>query len=136
EPSIAPGASPAPLPTLTTPPGWRSGTSWKPSATALSNRQPEQTLAELRHRGRWPPPPGPRAAIVGARRPSPYGEAVAERLATDLASAGVVIVSGLAIGVDTAAHEGALLAGGCTVAVLGSGVDVVYPAANADLARR
>jgi DNA processing protein len=75
-------------------------------------------------------------AIVGARRPSPYGEAVAERLATDLAGAGVVVVSGLAIGVDTAAHEGALVAQGCTVAVLGSGVDVVYPAANADLARR
>ena len=75
-------------------------------------------------------------AIVGARRPSPYGEAVAERLAGDLARAGVVVVSGLAIGVDAAAHEGALLAGGCTVGVLGSGVDVVYPAANADLARR
>jgi DNA processing protein len=75
-------------------------------------------------------------AIVGARRPSPYGEAVAERLATDLAGAGAVVVSGLAIGVDTAAHEGALLAEGCTVAVLGSGVDVIYPAANADLARR
>ncbi len=73
---------------------------------------------------------------MGARRPSPYGEAVAERLATDLAGAGVVVVSGLAIGVDAAAHEGALMAGGCTVAVLGSGVDVVYPAANADLARR
>src|SRR5919109_4208347 len=92
--------------------------------------------AALRSRGRWPPPPGPRVAIVGARRPSPYGEAVAERLAADLARSGVVIVSGLAIGVDTAAHEGALLAGGCTVGVLGSGVDVVYPAANADLARR
>jgi DNA processing protein len=75
-------------------------------------------------------------AIVGSRRPSPYGEAVAERLAADLAGAGAVIVSGLAIGVDTAAHEGALEAGGCTVAVLGSGVDVVYPAANAGLARR
>jgi DNA processing protein len=75
-------------------------------------------------------------AIVGARRPSPYGEAVAEGLATDLARAGVLVVSGLAIGVDTAAHEGALLGAGCTVAVLGSGVDVVYPAGNSDLARR
>jgi DNA processing protein len=75
-------------------------------------------------------------AVVGARRPTPYGEAVAERLATDLAAAGVVVVSGLALGVDAAAHEGALIGGGCTVAVLGSGVDVIYPAANADLARR
>jgi DNA processing protein len=73
---------------------------------------------------------------VGARRPTPYGEAVAERLGSDLAQAGVVVVSGLALGVDAAAHEGALLAEGCTVAVLGSGVDVVYPAGNADLARR
>ena len=73
---------------------------------------------------------------MGARRPTPYGEAVAERLATDLAAAGVVVVSGLALGVDAAAHEGCLLGGGCTVAVLGSGVDVIYPASNAGLARR
>jgi DNA processing protein len=92
--------------------------------------------AELRTRGRWPPPAGPRIAIVGARRPTPYGEAVAERLATDLAAAGAVIVSGLALGVDAAAHEGALAAGGCTVAVLGTGVDVIYPRANAGLAQR
>jgi len=75
-------------------------------------------------------------AIVGARRPTPYGEAVAERLAADLAGAGVIVVSGLALGVDAAAHEGALLAEGCTVAVLGTGVDVVYPAVNAGLAAR
>jgi DNA processing protein len=75
-------------------------------------------------------------AVVGARRPTPYGEAVAERLATDLARAGVIVVSGLALGVDAAAHEGALLGEGCTVAVLGTGVDVVYPAANMDLAGR
>jgi DNA processing protein len=73
---------------------------------------------------------------VGARRPTPYGEAVAERLATDLARAGVVVVSGLAVGVDSAAHEGALLAEGWTVAVLGTGVDVIYPAANTGLADR
>jgi DNA processing protein len=75
-------------------------------------------------------------AIVGARRPTPYGEAVAERLATDLAHAGVIVVSGLAVGVDAAAHEGALLGEGCTIAVLGTGVDVIYPAANTDLAAR
>jgi DNA processing protein len=73
-------------------------------------------------------------AIVGARRPTPYGEAVAERLAADLAAAGVVIVSGLARGIDAAAHRGALSVGGVTVAVLGTGVDVVYPAENATLA--
>jgi DNA processing protein len=91
---------------------------------------------ELRTRGQWPPPAGPRAAIVGARRPTPYGEAVAERLAADLAGSGVVVISGLAIGVDAAAHEGALLGEGATVAVLGTGVDVVYPAANTRLAAR
>ncbi len=93
-------------------------------------------LPPLRARGTWPPPPGPRVAIVGARRPTPYGEAVAERLASDLAHAGVLVLSGLALGVDAAAHEGALLAGRPTVAVLGTGVDVVYPAAHAGLAER
>ncbi|MGH7902528.1 MAG: DNA-processing protein DprA [Candidatus Dormibacteraceae bacterium] len=90
----------------------------------------------LRARGCWPPPPGPRVAIVGARRPSPYGEAVAERLGQDLAAAGAVVISGLALGVDAAAHEGALAGRGFTVAVMGTGVDVVYPAANAQLAGR
>src|SRR3989440_11421379 len=92
--------------------------------------------AALRARGRWPPPEGPRVATVGARRPSPYGEAVAEQLAADLARAGVVVVSGLALGIDAAAHEGALAAGGLTLAVLGTGVDIVYPRANAELAAR
>src|SRR5215470_3079988 len=94
------------------------------------------SLPDLRARGRWPLPSGPKVAIVGARRPTPYGEAVAERLATDLAHAGVAVVSGLAVGVDAAAHEGALIGEGCTIAVLGTGVDVVYPAANTDLAAR
>jgi DNA processing protein len=95
------------------------------------NAPPEPVLHV---RGRWPPPPGPRVAIVGSRRPTPYGEAVAERLAADLAAAGAIVVSGLARGIDAAAHRGALDGGGVTVAVLGTGVDVVYPAENAALA--
>jgi len=90
--------------------------------------------AGLHARGRWPPPEGPRVAIVGSRRPSPYGEAVAEQLASDLVAAGVIVVSGLALGIDAAAHRGALAAGGTTVAVMGTGVDIVYPAAHGALA--
>jgi DNA processing protein len=95
---------------------------------------PPDIPAGLKARGRWPPPEGPRVAIVGSRRPSPYGEAVAEQLAIDLARAGVIVVSGLALGVDAAAHRGALNGGGITVAVMGTGVDIVYPAANSRLA--
>ena len=74
-------------------------------------------------------------AIVGSRAGSPYSLAVAERLAADLASRGIVIVSGLARGVDSAAHRGALSANGATLAVLGSGADVIYPAEHRDLVR-
>jgi DNA processing protein len=92
--------------------------------------------ADLRVRGRWPLPEGSRVAIVGSRRPSPYGEAVAEQLAADLARSGVIVISGLALGIDAAAHRGALNGGGITVAVMGTGVDVVYPAAHFRLAEQ
>jgi DNA processing protein len=75
-------------------------------------------------------------AVVGARSCSPYGAQVARELGRELAAAGVVVVSGLARGIDGEAHRGALAGGGRTVAVLGCGIDRDYPRSHADLARR
>ena len=78
----------------------------------------------------------PAVAIVGARRASAYGLEVARSLGRGLSAAGVTVVSGMALGVDSAAHEGALDAGGRTIAVLGGGVDVPYPATKRSLHAR
>lgn len=79
--------------------------------------------------GRWP------LAVVGTRRPSAYGRQAAEEIVTDLSRNGVSIVSGLARGIDSIAHRAALNAGGHTIAVFASGLDIVYPPENASLAR-
>ncbi|HSD20403.1 MAG TPA: DNA-processing protein DprA [Anaeromyxobacter sp.] len=90
--------------------------------------------AELRLRGALAN--GRRVAVVGSRHPDPYGEDMARVLAAGLARAGVSVVSGGALGVDAIAHRAALDAGGHTVAVLGTGVDVLYPASNRLLLER
>ena len=78
----------------------------------------------------------PCIAVVGSRRTTLYGQSVAKKLGSDLARLGFCVVSGLARGIDTAAHEGALSVGGKTAAVLGCGIDIVYPPENLDLYRR
>ena len=106
-----------------------SDAAYPPALAAIVDPPPvlwlRGTLAVLEERA---------VAIVGSRAGSPYALAVAERLAADLAARGVAVVSGLARGVDSAAHRGALSTG-ATIAVLGSGVDVVYPPEHGALAR-
>jgi len=81
-------------------------------------------------RGHLKPTDNLAISVVGSRKSSPYGQAVAEKLAKDLSAVGVTVVSGMARGIDTAAHKGALAGGGRTLAVLGCGLDVVYPREN------
>lgn len=78
----------------------------------------------------------PCIAIVGSRRTTLYGQATAKKLGAELARLGFCVVSGLARGIDTAAHEGALSVGGKTAAVIGTGIDIIYPSENLDLYRR
>ena len=81
-------------------------------------------------------PEGGSVAVVGSRRCSDYGRRVAYRLGRFLSERGIIVISGLALGIDSAAHRGALAGGGRTVAVLGSSLDRIYPPSNAPLARR
>jgi DNA processing protein len=86
-------------------------------------------------RGNLTPRDEPCLAIVGTRRPTIYGRQVAEEFVTELARSKIIIVSGLARGIDSVAHRAALDAGGETIAVFASGLDIVYPAENAKLAQ-
>lgn len=90
-------------------------------------------LAGLLGDGRPPGTPAPVAAIVGTRRASPEGLEIARALGRGLASANVTVVSGMALGIDSAAHAGAVEAGGATIAVLAGGADVPYPASKSRL---
>jgi DNA processing protein len=103
-----------------------------PDLLAEVKKSPELLYVRgaLEYRNAWP------IAIVGSRKATPYGLRMARNIAREAAEAGLVVVSGLARGVDTAAHTAALDAGGVTWAVLGSGLGRVYPAENAGLVRR
>ena len=90
----------------------------------------------LFYRGELPRAEDTAVAVVGSRKASAYGRAAAERISAGLAAAGVVVISGMARGIDTCAHLGALAGGGRTVAVLGSGLDVCYPPENRKLYAR
>jgi DNA processing protein len=116
-----------------------------PAARRLERGQPgwpdrlehlEEPPATLWVRGTLPPPETPCVAVVGARRATPGGLLTARDIALDLAAAGVTVLSGMARGIDAAAHHGALRGAGRTVAVLGCGIDICYPAEHLALRDR
>ena len=86
--------------------------------------------------GKLPSKNIPTIAIVGSRKPTQYGREVTEKLASELARAGVVVISGLALGVDSIAHRATLEAKGTTIAVLANGLDTIYPRNHQDLAKK
>lgn len=91
---------------------------------------------ELHILGELPAENRPKIAIVGTRKATNQGRLIAKKIAQELASSGVIVVSGLAMGIDTAAHEGALAANGQIIAVLGNGLNQIYPRQNENLAQR
>lgn len=107
---------------------------WQDETYPPRLKEIEQPPPVLYVRGELVPEDDFAVAIVGTRRVTPYGRQITDELAAYLASNGITIVSGLARGVDAAAHAAALRAGGRTLAVLGSGVDRIYPAENRSLA--
>jgi DNA processing protein len=113
--------------------GW---VSWAMEDYPPQLREVYDPPAVLFFRGTLPDPEKPLAAVVGTRRPSPAGAAQAYGIGRELGSAGLSVVSGLALGIDAMAHRGNLDGGAATFAVLGSGADEIYPAGNRMLAKR
>ena len=107
-----------------------------PAYPARLHELDEEKPPMLFGRGQWELIETQIVAIVGTRRSTEYGNGVAESLAADLTRYGLTIISGLALGIDARAHLGALEAGGSTIAVLGCGIDVLYPQRNARLQER
>lgn len=105
---------------------------WPPLLSELGPAAPERLFVT----GRLLDGSRPAVAVVGTRRPTAAGLEAAERISSGLAEAGVVVISGLAVGIDAVAHAAALAAGGATTAVLGCGIDVDYPRRNLELKRR
>lgn len=103
-----------------------------PSYPRILRQIPDPPMV-LYHRGRVLPTDLNMIGVVGSRTPTPYGVKVARSIASGLAAVGIGVVSGMARGIDAAAHRGAFEAGGFTVAVLGTGIDRVYPRAHRDL---
>ena len=110
--------------------------SWRESSYPPLMREIFDPPALLFYRGVLPDPERPLVAVVGTRRPTPLAAMSAYNLGKELGEAGIPVVSGLALGIDAMAHRGNIDGGYPTVAVLGSGVDYVYPVSNRELARR
>jgi len=110
-------------------------TMWDPEYPALFRHIPDPPLL-LFYRGEVSLLQQPMVAVVGSRRPTPYGKSACAQLVGDMVTAGITIVSGLALGIDAEAHRTALRLGGNTIAVLGCGIDQVYPAIHRPLYRQ